>query len=136
MRPVFIQPEFNKDTGDCCITCLVMWTGQGYAAVIAEAPAGAHKAGMSNKEVIQAAWKLGVAFVAKRKFDIYKDDGILMLKPEPKRHPGERSLRPHHAVLLFNGVVLDPFNGRVWPDVEIYLQAEKYRTSVLLVEEG
>ncbi len=134
--PVFIEPDYNKETGDCCITCLKMWTGKGYTTIIEAAPLGAHKDGMSSREVVETARVLGVEFKVKRKFDLYKDDGILMLRPIPKKHSGQRWLRPHHAVLLFNGVVVDPFNGRIWPDVEVYLSVEKYVTSMLLIEEG
>lgn len=134
-KPVFIEPTFNKDAGDCCITCLVMWTGKGYLDVVAAAPLKAVKNGMGTREVVETAAKLGHTFIAKRKFDLFKDDGVLLLAPTPSKHPGSRWLRPHHAVVLLNGVVLDPFNGRVWPDVEVYLAVEKYKASSLLVEE-
>jgi hypothetical protein len=135
-KPVFIEPDYNKDTGDCCVMCLKMWTGKGYKEVIDAAPPDAHKQGMWNREVIETAAKLGVVLTVMRKYDLYKDDGILMLRPNPKKWPGAREARPHHAVLLFNGVVLDPYNARVWPDVELYLLTEGYKPGWLLIEEG
>ena len=128
MKPIFIEPIVNKESGDCCITCLVMWTGRSYQEVIAAAPVGAHVKGMSNREVLAAAAILGVPLEAKRKFDIWEDDGILMLNPEPKKKG-----RYSHAVLLINGAVLDPYNGRFWLDVEVYMRTEHYKPGELLM---
>lgn len=127
-RPVFIEPVFNKDQGDCTLNCLVMWTGKSYQEVVAAAPKGAHKEGMWNHQVITTAAKLGTTLVSKRRFDLYGDFGILMLNPEPAKG------RPSHAVVLLDGQVLDPYNGRLWLDVEVYLKTERYKTGVLLAE--
>lgn len=135
-KPVFIEPIANKDVGDCCITCLAMLTGRPYQDVIAAAPVGAEKDGMWQREVIATAAALGVVLRSRRRFDLREDDGILMLKPEPPKNPGSRWLRPDHAVLLLNGMVLDPYNGRLWLDVEVYLQQERYRIGSLLTREN
>ena len=129
-RPVFIEPLVTKDVGDCTIACLVMWTGKPYPDVIAMAPPNAHKKGMYTGKIIETAAKLGTVLSRRRKFDLHEDDGILTVIP----HPMKRG-RPDHAVVLVNGAVLDPFNGRLWLDVDIYLKTEQYRTGVLLVEE-
>ncbi len=128
-KPIFIEPVINREMGDCTISCLVMWTGKPYPDVIAAAPAGAHKTGMWNKDIVATAAKLGTTLVRKRKFDIREDDGILMLNPEPAKG------RPSHAVILLDGKVLDPYNGRLWLDIEVYLRTERYKTGELLTEE-
>jgi len=128
MKPVFIEPIANKEDGDCCIACLVMWTGRSYQEVIAAAPAKAYKQGMTNTAVVETAAKLGATLVKVRKFDLYEDDGILMLNPDPKKKG-----RFSHAVLLINGAVLDPFNNRFWLDVEVYMKTERYKVGELLM---
>lgn len=127
-KPVFIEPIVNKDVADCTISCLVMWTGKSYQDVLEAAPSQAHKRGMYNREVIETAAKLGTALVARRRYDVSEDDGILMLAPRP---PNKQA----HAVVLLNGLVLDPYNGRLWLDVGVYLTTEHYKAGQLLVEE-
>ena len=128
-RPVFIEPAVNKDSGDCAISCLVMWTGRTYPAVVAAAPPKAYKRGMSTRAIIETAGKLGTVLVQRRRFNLHEDDGILMLSP----------VAPHttdaHAVVLLDGKVLDPYNGRLWLDIDIYLATEHYKASALLVDE-
>lgn len=128
MKPIFIEPIANKENGDCCIACLVMWTGRSYQDVIAAAPPKAHREGMTNTAVVQTAAILGVTLVRKRKFDIYEDDGILMLNPSPAKKG-----RSSHGVVLINGTVLDPFNNRLWLDVEVYMRTEHYTPGELLM---
>jgi hypothetical protein len=134
--PVFIEPFVTKDVGDCAVVCLMQWIGCSYQEVLANAPAGAHKEGLQCKDMIAIAAKLGTTLRLRRKFDLYKDEGILSVNPWPKKHPGSRWVRPNHAVLLLGGRVLDPFNGRLWLDVEVYLREEKYKLGTLLTEEG
>lgn len=129
-KPVFIEPLVTKDVGDCTIACLVMWTGKPYPEVIAAAPPNAHKRGMFTKDIIETAAKLGTVFKRRRKFDLHEDDGILTVLPDPTKKG-----RPDHAVVLINGAVLDPFNGRLWLEVETYLRTEQFRIGTLLMEE-
>lgn len=133
--PVFIEPVINREQGDCAISCLVMWTGKGYRDVIAAAPDKAHKNGMYRHQVVSTAAKLGTQLKARRRYDLHADDGILMLNPEPKRHPGQRWLRPAHCVVLLNGMVLDPYNGRLWLDADVFLKTEQYKPGELLAED-
>ena len=127
-RPVFIEPIINREQGDCTLACLVMWTGKSYQDVIAACPVGAHKKGLWNYQVVEAAALLGSVLTTKRRYDIHEADGILML------HPGPAKGRPPHSVVLIDGMVLDPYNGRLWLDVDVYLRQERYRAGVLLTE--
>jgi len=127
-RPVFIEPVINREMGDCTLTCLVMWTGKPYQDVIAVCPVGAHKKGLWNYQIVEAAGRLGSTLITKRHYNIHEDDGILMLHPDPAKG------RPPHAVVLVNSAVLDPYNGRLWLDVDTYLQVERYKAGVLLIE--
>ena len=90
---------------------------------------------MYGCEVIAAAVKLGATLRARRKFDLHADSGILMLNPLPKRHPGQRWIRPSHAVVLVSGMVLDPYNGRLWLDADLFLLTEQYKPGALLAED-
>ena len=133
--PVFIEPVINKEQGDCAITCLVMWTGKSYQDVIAAAPAKAHRQGMSGRQIVATAGKLGSRLRARRAYDLHGDDGILMLNPDPSKNPGQRWIRPSHAVVLVSGMILDPYNGRLWLDAEVFVKAERYRPGELLAED-
>lgn len=133
--PIFIEPVVNREQGDCAISCLMMWTGKGYREVCDAAPLKAHRNGMAIREIIAAAEKLGARFRTRRKYDPHADSGILMLNPEPRRHRGQRWLRPFHAVVLIDGKVLDPYNARLWLDVDVYLSAEQYKPGILLAED-
>jgi hypothetical protein len=128
MRPIFIEPVINREMGDCALACLVMWTGRSYQEVISVCPPGAHKQGMWNRDVVKAGAALGATFERKRKFNLHEDDGILMLNPVPSKG------RPSHTVVLLDGMVLDPYNGRLWLDVDIYLKTERYEIGELLRE--
>ena len=133
--PIFIEPVVNREQGDCVLSCLVMWTGKSYQDVIASAPANAHRNGMNGREVVTTAARLGTQLRSRRTYDLHADDGILMLNPTPKKHPGQKWLRPSHAVLLLNGMILDPYNGRLWLDADVFLTTEKYKTGHLLAED-
>src|SRR6266540_3593628 len=119
MRPIFIEPTINREPGDCAMSCLVMWTGRPYQDVIAACPPGAHKKGVWTRDILKASVTLGATLERKRCFNIHEDDGILMLSPVPSRG------RPTHSVVLLNNTVLDPYNGRLWLDVETYLRVER-----------
>lgn len=130
-EPVFIELAFQRESGDCCIACLHMLAGKSYHDVIASAPLGAHKKGMTNRAVIETAAKCGLALTMRRRFDIHEDTGILTLIPDPPYNPGHIK-RDEHVVLLLKGMVYDAYNGRLWFDAAVYLKHERYRPGTLL----
>lgn len=133
--PVFIEPVVNREQGDCALACLVMWTGKPYQDVIAAAPTNAHKDGMYGRDVVATAARLGTRLRPRRKFDLHADEGLLMLNPHPRKHPGQKWLRPSHCVILLGGMVLDPYNCRLWLDADVYLTTERYKLGQLMVED-
>lgn len=127
-RPVFIEPTLAKEGADCTIACLAMWTGRSYQEIVALCPPKASIKGMYIKDVVAVAAKLGTTLKRTRRFNIHEDDGILSLIPLPPN-------TIQHVVILFNGTVMDPYNGRWWLDIETFMCERRYRPSELLVEE-
>lgn len=126
--PIFIEPVLAKEGADCTIACLAMWTGRAYQEVVSLCPPKAPVRGMYIKDVVAVAAQLGTTLIRKRRFDLHEDDGLLTLIPLPPN-------TIQHIVVLVNGTVVDPYNGRWWLDVEAFLRERHYRPSELLVEE-
>ena len=129
MKPIFIEPTLAKEGADCTIACLAMWAGRGYSEVLPLCPTGAHVKGMYVKDIVAVAEKMGVFFKRTRRFNIQEDDGILTLIPLPPN-------KIQHVVILVNGTVMDPYNGRWWLDVDAFMSERRYRPSELLIDKG
>jgi hypothetical protein len=124
MHPVAIKP--NAQTGDdCAIVALQMYTGLPYphiaAVVAAEAPR-AFLRGMWTKEMQRIGKLLGLTLKYRKAF-AEDDTGILLLQLEDGCH----------AVVLFQGVVVNPGDGMVW-DYATYLHKSAATPLGLLVE--
>ena len=132
-EPVFIEPLFQKDRGDCAICCLVMLLGKTYPEIVAVAPPKAVTQGMWLKEIIAVALRLGTKLKRIQKFDLHESIGIMSLTPVPTHNGKVR--RDAHVALLLEGKVYDPLAGRLWLDVDVFLQQERYTVSSLLVRE-
>jgi hypothetical protein len=133
-EPLFVEPLFQKDSGDCAICCLVMLLGKTYPEVVRATPTvycgkpwNCVKGGMTNRMMIQTAAKLGTALIQIRKFDLSEDTGILTVR-DIKAHKDSDC----HAVLLSKGLIIDPMDGRLWFDADDFLRVKKYRTGTLL----
>jgi len=140
-EPIFIEPIFQKDAGDCAIACLTMLLGKPYVNVVQACPReylgrpyNPVKSGMTNWMMIEAAQKLGVTLSVYRKFDLYEDIGILTVLKGHARTQKNKD-KDTHAVLLVKGTILDPTDGRLWPQVDTFLQVEEYRTGTILKRE-
>jgi hypothetical protein len=124
MTPIAVCPVMQ--TGDdCAIVAMSMYTGLPYPHVAAAVAAMAPRAflrGMWTKEMQRIAKLLGVTLKYRRKFD-HEGTGILLLQLEDGCH----------AVLLFQGVVINPGDGQVW-DYDAYLAKSKAKPLGLLVE--
>lgn len=137
-EPIFIEPIFQKDSGDCAVCCLVMLLGKPYPDVVAACPAeylgkpyNAVKSGMTSKMMIEAANKLGATLKLHHTVDLQEDTGILTVLKGKKRTPQNKD-KDTHAVMLINGSIIDPMDARFWPSVETFLQVEDYRTGTIL----
>lgn len=128
MTPICIEPALAKEGADCTIACLQMWTGRPYQEIVALSPLHAHTRGMYIKDVVKVARAIGHTFRRARRFDLSEDDGLLTLIPVPPN-------TIQHIVVLVNGTIMDPYNGRWWLDVEAFLRERRYRPSELLMED-
>ncbi len=91
-EPIFIEPVFQKDSGDCAICCLAMLLGKPYPDVIAACPKEyrgkpyvAVKNGMTNWMMIAAAQVLGTTLSVYHRVDLLEDTGILTVLKGSKR---------------------------------------------------
>lgn len=123
-QPAAILPR--AQTGDdCAIVALSMYTGLPYPHVAAAVAAAAPRAflrGMWTKEMQRIAKVLGVTLRYRRKFS-EDETGILLLQLEDGCH----------AVVLFQGVVVNPGDGQVW-DYDAYVSKSRAKPLGLLVE--
>jgi hypothetical protein len=122
--PIAILPR--QQTGnDCAIVALAMYLGIPYpkiAAVVAAMAPRAFLRGMWTAEMRRVAKTLGTTFRYKKKFG-EDETGILILQLEDECH----------AVVLFQGVVLNPGDGMAW-DYDSYLSKACATPLGLLVE--
>jgi hypothetical protein len=112
MIPLAVKP-IEQTGNDCAIAALAMYTGRSYADVAAAVTGVSPRAfvrGMWCTEIQRAAKALGVTLKLCRRFNIEEDTGILCVD-----HGGGA-----HAVVLFQGVIINSEDGMVW-DVEAYL---------------
>jgi hypothetical protein len=120
----FVTPQ--KQSGDdCAIVALSIFLNQPYAAVaavVARVAPTAFKSGMWNTQIAKVAKALGTPLRVKRKFS-ERESGILTLQLEDACH----------AVVLFEGVVVNPGDSRVW-NYKAYLAKACAKPLSLLVE--
>ena len=123
--PLSVSPQ--KQSGDdCAIVALSILLNLPYAqvaaAVVRVAPT-AFKSGLWNTQIAKVAKSLGTPLKAKRTFDIEdRETGILTLQLEDECH----------TVVLFEGVVVNPGDGRNW-NYEAYLTKACAKPLSLLV---
>lgn len=136
-EPIFIEPIFQKDSGDCAICSLAMLLGKPYVSIVEAAPTQylgrkyrPVKEGLTGKMMIEIAAKFGARLVMRRKYQLDEDTGILTVLKANVRKPTST-----HAVVLAKGTIIDPVDARFWPDADIFLEHENYRAGTLLVVE-
>jgi hypothetical protein len=122
--PIAIQPR-KQTSADCAIVALEMFLGIPYAQVAAFVAATSPKAfirGMWTTEIQRVAAGLGTKLKRQRKW-ADDDSGILVLQLEDACH----------AVVLFEGVIINPGDGMVW-NYDAYLAKACAQPLHLLVE--
>lgn len=123
--PLVVIPR-RQEHADCAVVALSMWLGLPYtqvAAAVATVRPLALADGMYQSEIVKVARIFDRTLRVRRKFDI--DDrptGLLMLAMEDG----------HHAVLLFEGVIIS--DGKVW-NYETFLTQAKAKPLSLLLED-
>jgi hypothetical protein len=115
-----------QEAADCAVVALAMWLGLPYtqvAAAVATVRPLALVNGMYQKEIQTVARIFDRTLKARRKFDIEdRPSGLLMLDM------GDG----HHAVLLFEGVIIS--DGKVW-NYDAFLAQAKAKPLSLLIED-
>lgn len=124
----------QQGKADCGIAALAMFVGKSYADVFAAAVTRRfpkpHVSGMYTRQIIELAWRLGVALVLRRAWDLENDCGLLTVE---KLNPTEDDFKQHLVLLKF-GLVFDT-DGTVWAP-EDYFELQGFRPVSILVEEG
>ena len=130
--PIAIDPLIQKDEGDCALACLAMVSGRSYVdvrkatrRVCPDAPVE----GASAEDLVRLGRSLKYPLVARivQHGDDFEDlTGVLMVERKVRR-------RYHrHAVVLFQGVIIDPSDGTVW-DFDAYMAELDWRPTVIVV---
>lgn len=130
----------QKDAGDCAVACLQMLLGKPRTDVLAAFPKRIHKRafnsaeGVSNRQVINAARKLGVT-LAYRKGHPDGAVGILDLQrlvdPNDPHGPWEG-----HYVITANNTCYNPADGMWWVDVDCFFAARRWEPVGVFVHRG
>lgn len=112
----------NGEDNDCTVAAIALATGETYEEVLAAAIGIQPKVlvrGLFITETRKTLTKLGWLSKVRKKFDIERDTGILMLE---ETKSGER-----HSVYLWAGRIVEPSMGRraLWLGPDAYLAHEK-----------
>lgn len=123
--PLVVIPR-RQEHADCAVVALTQWLGLPYtqvAAAVATVRPMALADGMYQSEIQKVGRIFDRAFKVRRKFNIEdRPSGLLMLEMEDG----------HHAVLLFEGVIIS--DGKVW-NYEAFLAQAKAQPLSLLIED-
>ena len=117
--PAIIELIIQKDIGDCAIAALAMVLGIPYAEVCHTAlelyPASS-SAGLTTRQMLAVTRKLGrnLQSIPIQEVQLDAETGILDV----------RIKRRYHAVVLFEGVVVNPADGLIY-NLDTYLAARK-----------
>jgi hypothetical protein len=132
-HPIAIAPIVQKDAGDCALAALSMLTNVPYPEVRRVAktlyPDSAAR-GLRSTHILRVAKKLGHPLTRRwlkgiLSEDLEGDTGMLhIVKRVGRRWHG-------HAVVLFEGVVIDPHDGVSW-NLDAYLAESGWTLYALL----
>mgnify|MGYP001599214933 CR=1 FL=1 len=128
MQP--IEVIIQKSTGDCGIAALAMILRLPYQQVCQVAltlDKQALNKGLHRTELVRIAEQLGYLTKFLRTFDPEEDEGIICLVPSTNRRGSGG-----HYVMLFNGCIVNPADGLVWP-YEEYMKSRDDLASVGLL---
>ncbi len=117
--PAIIQPIRQVSEGDCALCSLAMILGKSYQEVSAAASSfivKPHKNGLGTGEIKKIALKLGAKLTSTKTKGLPLDEetGIFLVRFPDKIE---------HAVVLFQGVIYDPYDGLLY-DSTTYLSSK------------
>lgn len=132
-KPIAIHPSRQYSDGDCSLAALAMLSGRPYASVRATVNALYPKAkdeGVTPRQLLRISRALKFPLRQRVLHDTLSEDlddatGLLVVaKRIGRRWHG-------HAVVLFDGVVLDPSDGLLW-NLDAYLAESAWTLDYLL----
>jgi hypothetical protein len=125
-EPVVINPVMMQDAGDCGVACLRMITGLTYAQVIAVFGNWKNNVmanGMSRRQLLHAAKRLGFPLRFINTDEPGRMVGIIDLRrqPKPDEDPDE------HLAVIANGCLYNPAEGMLWTDIDAFLKTRNWK---------
>ncbi len=111
--PCVLALQTQRHARDCGIACLAMLLGLSYEDVLLAAPYQAMHCGMSTRQILLTAKRLGFQLRVVRTFDLEEDTGLLRV--------GKRKWKTDHLVMLKAGHVFDT-DAVIW-EVDVFLAA-------------
>lgn len=132
--PLVIEPHMQKHAADCVVSALAMYLGVPYRLVseVVSLLDFNTRRGLDWAQAQQIASHLGAAIktVIVRDLERIRDrTGILSVEWVYRKKPAA------HAVVLFQGVIINPADGLVY-DLDTFLSYKKCRVTSMLVAEG
>lgn len=126
--PIAFEPTRQKTQGDCAVACLKMLLEVDYLAAVAAFPKRANvvRTGVSDKQMIAAAKKLGHRIKLVRDGDLSEVVGVLVVR---------RGKTHWHDVMLAKGCVYDPDTNLFWTDVAAFLTSAEYTVCGVFMRE-
>ena len=134
-EPVAFDPFMQKDASDCGVACLQMMTGLSYEQVLKACPRKAKQEGLSNRQLLNVAKKLGFPLRYIKTTEPGHHVGILDLhRPaDPANRKGEWE---GHFVMFMRNSLYNPAEGTVWTDVDTFLKTRRWEPLGIFVREG
>lgn len=126
-RPIAINPDTQKDAGDCSLMALSMLTGVAYVDIRRVAKRLYPKSpstGLIDSHILRVAKAIGHPLTrhslkGKLSDDLEEATGLLHVVRRDKK------VWHGHAVVLFEGVVIDPHDRLVW-SLDAYLAESRW----------
>ena len=124
--PITFEPTQQKTAHDCAVACLRMLLEVEYSAVVAAFPkrAKVHSVGASDRQILNAARRLGHTLRFTTDGDLSEIVGMLQVKDQTNEV---------HTVILAKGCVYEPGMNLFWTDVAAFLLSGHYRVCGVFV---
>ena len=113
-----------QDAGDCGVACLRMMTGLTYKQVLAAFGTWKNNVllnGMSRRQLMNAAKRLGFPLQFKKTTEVGRVVGIVDLRRDVEKDADE------HLAIVANGCLYNPAEGMLWTDIDAFLKTRNWR---------
>lgn len=132
LPPLLVEPTVQKNHSDCVVAALAMYLGVPYRLISETIDTLGIKLGMRGldwMQAIQIAAKLGATldYIVIRDVDDIRDETGIVSVEWP-----ERRKKVSHALLLFQGVLINPADGLIY-DLDAYIHDKGCKITSMLV---